>query len=96
MEIELSDLVERKYTGSWFCMEEGGLPSDQRSVVETRRGGPQGRTCGGIIFLMLYAKATREVPCARRENLSFTLPFDPVGDDVGCSCEYTCRSQRKA
>ena len=78
LEIELIDIVERIYIGSWFCMQESGLPSDQTSVVETKCGGRQGCTFGGIIFSMLYAKATREVAShARSENLSLTLPFDP-------------------
>ena len=76
LEIELVDLVERLYTGSWFCMRENGFPSDQTSVVETQCGGRQGCTFGGIISSMLYARSTRVVAsCARSENLSFTLPL---------------------
>ena len=85
MEIELVDIVERMCTGSWFCMQESGLPSDQTSV-ETQCGGRQGCTFGGTIFSMLYAKATREVAsCVRSENLSFTLPFDHLGAPWLCS-----------
>ena len=66
-------------------MLEGDLLSDQTSVVETRCGGRQGCTFGGIIFSMLYAKATREVACsARREKLSFGLPFGPLGAPWPC------------
>ena len=50
LEIEMVDVVERKYTGSWFCMQDTGLPSDQTSVVETQCGGRQGCIFGGIIF----------------------------------------------
>ena len=86
LEIELVDVVERVYFGSWFCMQESGLPSDQTSVVQTQCGGRQGCAFGGIIFSMLYAKATREVAsCARSENLSFTLPFDHLGAPWPCS-----------
>ena len=85
LEIELVDIVERMNTGSWFCMQESGFPSDQTSVVETQYGGRRG-TFGGIIFSMLYAKATREVAsCARSENLSFTLLFDPLCAPWPCS-----------
>ena len=78
LEIEPVDLAERIYIGSWFCMRETGLPSDQ--TPETQCGGAQGCSFGGICFSMLYARATREVAsCARCENLSFTLPFDPLG-----------------
>ena len=76
LEIELVDILERMYIGSWVFMQESGFPSDQTSVVETQ--------CGG--FSMLYAKATREVAsCARSKNLSFTLPYDPFGAPRPCS-----------
>ena len=61
-------------------------PVSQTSVAETQCGGRSGCTFGGIIFSMLFAQATREVAgCARSENLSFTLPFDPLGAPWPCS-----------
>ena len=42
MEVELVDLVECRCTGTWFCVQEGGLPSHQTLVVESRCGGRQG------------------------------------------------------
>ena len=65
--------LEIKLQVAGFCTQEGGLPSDQTSVVETRFGGCQDCTFAGNIFRLIdlgdpqlspqaWAKHMREHP----------------------------------